>query len=37
MSYETTMASARARAAEHDWKYHRLGCPPAPLAPDAQA
>ena len=27
MSYETTIANAKARAAEHEWKWHRQGCP----------
>jgi hypothetical protein len=26
VSYETTIASAKARAAEHEWKAHRQGC-----------
>lgn len=26
MSYETTIASAKARAAGHEWKAHRQGC-----------
>jgi hypothetical protein len=27
VSYETTIANAKARAAEHEWKWHRQGCP----------
>jgi hypothetical protein len=26
VSYETTIANAKARAAEHEWKWHRQGC-----------
>ena len=36
MSYETTIANAKARAAEHDWKLHKRHCPSCSAAASAR-